>query len=387
MSRPSSLPEWNTGGANRVEPLSGKKTLGWANLEILISSWLNWWMNLVYLWLVYLDAVAVNGPRRLLAATVSSYDTVASGLAGTPQLLIAYPKVSGGWIFGGNTNGAGKADLAYAAGSSFTALTLATTNPLVNADGAIASIADRTGLAVAVSAAGKIVSSADGGVNWTSRTPVGGTTSFSAVRASSARFVAAYNGGLQSSDDAVTWTNRLAVTGTPWALEYLNGLWVAVLYTTADNTARIYTSSDGITWTMRQALATGSNRGVFLTYLRGAWKMIDTDLTSGAWTSSDGVTWTNYTTSTVTGDWTSVGGISSITRAIMVDDDVAAVMHTGNAGFFISTDGITWKQSRDVNFTMTGQARECVGMDPLFGVVCLVGATASVGRSRFSVLP
>lgn len=55
MAKPTSLPEWNSGGANNVEPAGGKKALGWEVDEVPPSSTFNWWQKLVYEWTVWLD--------------------------------------------------------------------------------------------------------------------------------------------------------------------------------------------------------------------------------------------------------------------------------------------------------------------------------------------
>lgn len=56
-SKPSSLPQWNSGGANRTEPSGGKKILGYTTNDVPTSGNLNWWKNLVYQWMQYLDTV------------------------------------------------------------------------------------------------------------------------------------------------------------------------------------------------------------------------------------------------------------------------------------------------------------------------------------------
>lgn len=56
MAKPASVPEWNSGGANNIEPSGGKKILGWVNSEQPPSATLNWWQKLVYEWLVWVNA-------------------------------------------------------------------------------------------------------------------------------------------------------------------------------------------------------------------------------------------------------------------------------------------------------------------------------------------
>lgn len=54
-TKPSSLPEWATAGAV-VEPLLAEKQLGWVAGSRGPAQWFNWWMRLVYQWMVWLDA-------------------------------------------------------------------------------------------------------------------------------------------------------------------------------------------------------------------------------------------------------------------------------------------------------------------------------------------
>lgn len=56
MSRPDQLPTWATaGGADIDEPTDGQKETGWVNGQVPTAGWWNWWANLVYTWLVYID--------------------------------------------------------------------------------------------------------------------------------------------------------------------------------------------------------------------------------------------------------------------------------------------------------------------------------------------
>lgn len=56
MAKPSSLPRWATDGAAAItEPSSGKKDIGWEVSEKPPAAFFNWLLNLIYLWLAYLD--------------------------------------------------------------------------------------------------------------------------------------------------------------------------------------------------------------------------------------------------------------------------------------------------------------------------------------------
>lgn len=59
MAKPSTLPRWANlaNPADIVDPPSGKKDTGWLTAEKPPHSYFNWFMNLVYLWAVYLDGL------------------------------------------------------------------------------------------------------------------------------------------------------------------------------------------------------------------------------------------------------------------------------------------------------------------------------------------
>ena len=61
MSKPSTIPTWNTGGANRSTPSGGKISTGWALNEQPASSYFNFLMNLYGVWLTWLDSVIIAG--------------------------------------------------------------------------------------------------------------------------------------------------------------------------------------------------------------------------------------------------------------------------------------------------------------------------------------
>lgn len=57
MSKPTTLPEWATGGgASVVEPLLAEKQLGWVASTKPPASWFNWILLTIYNWIVWLDA-------------------------------------------------------------------------------------------------------------------------------------------------------------------------------------------------------------------------------------------------------------------------------------------------------------------------------------------
>lgn len=74
MPKPTDLPNWATdaafpagvepeaGDPNKVEPNATKQGIGWRPNEKPAAEWFNWWMNLVYLWIVYVNAGNFDGP-------------------------------------------------------------------------------------------------------------------------------------------------------------------------------------------------------------------------------------------------------------------------------------------------------------------------------------
>ena len=59
-TKPTSVPVWNTGGANNVEPSAGKKILGWLIGEKPPSSYFNWLQKLYGDWFTWLNSSIVD---------------------------------------------------------------------------------------------------------------------------------------------------------------------------------------------------------------------------------------------------------------------------------------------------------------------------------------
>jgi hypothetical protein len=60
MSVPSTLPEWDTNNTHVTPTTAGHKTDGWVSNEIPSSSEMGYWMNLVYLWIAWLNSIRVK---------------------------------------------------------------------------------------------------------------------------------------------------------------------------------------------------------------------------------------------------------------------------------------------------------------------------------------
>lgn len=76
MPRPVKLPEWATDGLNITEPTSGKKAEGWLSGEKPAAQYFNWWKELVFRWIEWLDALTE------LLKTQKTTLSVAAGKAG-----------------------------------------------------------------------------------------------------------------------------------------------------------------------------------------------------------------------------------------------------------------------------------------------------------------
>ncbi len=57
MAKPTDLPAWNTGGANRSEPSSGLKASGYATNAVPTSGNWNWLFFTIYSWILWLNGL------------------------------------------------------------------------------------------------------------------------------------------------------------------------------------------------------------------------------------------------------------------------------------------------------------------------------------------
>jgi hypothetical protein len=97
--KPTNLAEWATGAAPIVEPTTPQKQAGWPVDFKPPAQWFNWWMNIVYTWVVWLDAfeseahtwsaiqtfgnAATFNAAIIANATVNLNDVVQVGATGT----------------------------------------------------------------------------------------------------------------------------------------------------------------------------------------------------------------------------------------------------------------------------------------------------------------
>ena len=103
---PAELPRWaetvgNVPTSNIIDPPSNKKDVGWANVEEPPAPFLNWWMNLVYLWVVYVQAfvayILAAPPTAWLAVNAVMWD----GGGGAPA--VGFLEANGGLLTAGAT--------------------------------------------------------------------------------------------------------------------------------------------------------------------------------------------------------------------------------------------------------------------------------------------
>ena len=71
-TKPVSLPVWNTDATNRTTPSGGKQAAGFSLNEAPSSSFQNWWQNLVYQWVNYLNAPIGVATTPALTATAGT---------------------------------------------------------------------------------------------------------------------------------------------------------------------------------------------------------------------------------------------------------------------------------------------------------------------------
>lgn len=71
MAQPSDTPNWSTSGT-KTEPSAPKQAQGWLVGEKVPAQWLNWWMNLVYQWIVYLKNLSSEAFTWTAAHTFES---------------------------------------------------------------------------------------------------------------------------------------------------------------------------------------------------------------------------------------------------------------------------------------------------------------------------
>lgn len=85
MAKPTTLPRWADVGGAIVVPASGKLDVGWVTAERPPAQYMNWWMNLVYQWTLYLNqffSAAGTATDAIHTSGVSNLDGLVTAGAG-----------------------------------------------------------------------------------------------------------------------------------------------------------------------------------------------------------------------------------------------------------------------------------------------------------------
>jgi hypothetical protein len=191
--------------------------------------------------------------------------------------------------------------------------------------------------------AGLVMTSDDGGANWTSRTPAS-TNEWQGVTYGAGVYVAVAGTGsgdrVMTSADGITWTSQTSASDSKWnRVAYGGDLFVAVAGFPGE-TGAVMTSTDGTTWTSRTV---ADRWWTDVTYGDGTFVAVARSSppsgtpAAGVMTSSNGVTWTERTAA-AGHDWTGIAfGAPSGTGIF------AAVAQSGaTSAAMTSTDGTTW---------------------------------------------
>lgn len=90
MAQPANVPRWNTDGSNRTDPPTGQKDSGFVLSSPLVSSYLNWLFNTIYLWTIYLRDLTSEGLTWLVTQTFNNGIVVTkSGTTASDQAINA----------------------------------------------------------------------------------------------------------------------------------------------------------------------------------------------------------------------------------------------------------------------------------------------------------
>jgi hypothetical protein len=109
MAKPTTLPLWATTGT-KVTPTAGQQQAGWSPDDKPPAHWFNWWQNLVYTWILWLDGKMTDGSSgtRIGFYGVDSTATgTGAGLVGHGAGATGTPTNYTGVYGDGSTSGAG----------------------------------------------------------------------------------------------------------------------------------------------------------------------------------------------------------------------------------------------------------------------------------------
>ena len=258
----------------------------------------------------------------------TSSDTAVASVYGN---LVLMNSVGTSTITATQTNGSGSGTIS----STLTVVAWTLRNAIAGYSFRSVAYGNGTWVAVAPSGVGnnKVMTSIDGGVNWTSVSVSGSPMSVAYGNGSNGDvFVAVGTFGLLwTSPDGLVWTSRTGIGNHDWSsVAYGNGLWVAVA-TYVGYGDRVMTSHNSVNWTGRTAAA--DNSWVSVAYGNGLWVAVANNGTGNrVMTSPDGSTWTPRT-SAADNNWNSVAYGNGLW---------VAVANNGTERLMTSPNGVTW---------------------------------------------
>jgi len=286
MPRPTQLPEWDTSGANILEPSAGKKAAGWLAGERPPSGWWNWWQRLVYDWVKWIDDESEGMQLRAEKAALSSGASM--GASGSQYAMVFAINPATGFVIGlGRIGATGESGYIYDAstwanttsgasgtqndahwdGALFQSVGTEIRSSPTGIDGTwtvrltstglgyVSMASNPSGVRVALKYAGGIARSTNG-TTWVETTPAGDWAGngwrkivWDAVHS---QFVVIFpNGNCKRSSDGLTWTDGAAtgLTAAAATAVYFERLGAVVMVgSNGTNTICKYTLDAGVTW-------------------------------------------------------------------------------------------------------------------------------------------
>lgn len=105
MAKPSQFPEWGSAQTNNVDPSGGQKASGWTPTQLAVSSYFNWVLYTIYLWIVYLDSGNWVGPITITGDLTATGNLSIQGNTALGNAIGDTLAVSGPAAVAGNTTG------------------------------------------------------------------------------------------------------------------------------------------------------------------------------------------------------------------------------------------------------------------------------------------
>lgn len=396
MAKPSSLPRWATDGAAQITvPSSGAQDIGHAPDTALTAQLLNWFWNLVYLWIAWFDMaktnIDTNNALIEINAILGPATTIATG--GGTQLKAFAMSLSSGRIVGVGVGGAIKTSDNL--GVSWTSRT-ADASYSGDFNDVVYDVTN--GVFIACGTAGEIQTSPDG-VTWTQRTSNASGLSLISLATDQGMTVAfAISGGVfVRSTNAATWVAGTPLNSGVWEAISVTkrksaGLWAVVGAPTgaADRTKSLYTSTDGSTWsvvslasllnTNEKLLEVHSLNGFQVDNARLGLLALVVDsvtLLKSVIHSEDGATWTRVLSTASTADFTIATG----------NYGAVLVPKAGYGKGFRSKGGQTWDASITVMRGLGELSRVFLLETTLSGISAVwisAGSGGAVGGGQIS---